>query len=309
MTGSIRAYQRSVPLLSPLLSLHQTSVNIMTDAPVTLSGAECNGDRPPENGHEPISQTRKETMDADETQPQYRAESSLEDLPARENQEESGNPKDNIRPKGPEDEKILSEIPEENVFIVHKAIKDLSLQETSAEDMVFREGHPWKKIYLSSSHLEMSRPEERIVHQPVKQREDENTACQATEIEWLGFQKSTQVDLSYPKCAEEQEVWNEEVTEEDVEECDDEEDEVRVIEFKRKHREGFQLTEESHAREDSPLSSPGSQPGTPDEQPVLAKKGDIARNSYSRYNTISYRKIRKGNTKQRIDEFESMMHL
>lgn len=29
----------------------------------------------------------------------------------------------------------------------------------------------------------------------------------------------------------------------------------------------------------------------------------------SRYDTVSYRKIRKGNTKQRIDEFESMMNL
>lgn len=108
---------------------------------------------------------------------------------------------------------------------------------------------------------------------------------------------------------EEEEVWNEEINEEDVDECAEEEDEVRVIEFKRKHREGSPLKEESLAREDSPLGSPGSQPGTPDEQPVFGKKGDIARNSYSRYNTISYRKIRKGNTKQRIDEFESMMHL
>ncbi|XP_048342972.1 ermin [Sphaerodactylus townsendi] len=46
----------------------------------------------------------------------------------------------------------------------------------------------------------------------------------------------------------------------------------------------------------------------PNEQPGLMKKSDISRHSYSRYNTISYRKIRKGNTKQRIDEFESMMH-
>ncbi|KAL8183331.1 UNVERIFIED_CONTAM: hypothetical protein K2H54_037234 [Gekko kuhli] len=46
----------------------------------------------------------------------------------------------------------------------------------------------------------------------------------------------------------------------------------------------------------------------PNEQPSSMKKSDISRHSYSRYNTISYRKIRKGNTKQRIDEFESMMH-
>ncbi|XP_077176117.1 ermin [Paroedura picta] len=46
----------------------------------------------------------------------------------------------------------------------------------------------------------------------------------------------------------------------------------------------------------------------PSEQLSSMKKSDISRHSYSRYNTISYRKIRKGNTKQRIDEFESMMH-
>ncbi|XP_055456454.1 ermin [Psammomys obesus] len=275
----------------------------MTDASVTLNS---NGDRPPETDQQPSSQTRKGTADADETQPYYKVEPSLEDLPAKENQEENRNTKGHILPKGPEDK---NENLEENLFAVHKAIKDLSLQETSAKDMAFREGHPWKKIHLNSSNLDMSKPEEKIVHQPLEQIEDEDTACQATEIEWLGFQKSTQIELLPPKCDEEREVWNEEINEEDVDECIDEEDEVRVIEFKRTHREGSQIMEESRAREGSPLSSPSSQPGTPDEQPVLGKKGDISRNSYSRYNTISYRKIRKGNTKQRIDEFESMMHL
>jgi hypothetical protein len=33
------------------------------------------------------------------------------------------------------------ENPEENLFVVHQAIKDLSLQEISAEDMAFREGN------------------------------------------------------------------------------------------------------------------------------------------------------------------------
>ncbi|XP_042297594.1 ermin [Sceloporus undulatus] len=51
-----------------------------------------------------------------------------------------------------------------------------------------------------------------------------------------------------------------------------------------------------------------SQTEKPDDLPGTLRKNDISRHSYSRYNTISYRKIRKGNTKQRIDEFESMMH-
>lgn len=54
--------------------------------------------------------------------------------------------------------------------------------------------------------------------------------------------------------------------------------------------------------------SSNSQIEKSNEEPGSVKKNDISRHSYSRYNTISYRKIRKGNTKQRIDEFESMMH-
>ncbi|XP_075687207.1 ermin [Rhinoderma darwinii] len=42
---------------------------------------------------------------------------------------------------------------------------------------------------------------------------------------------------------------------------------------------------------------------------MAGSRPDISRHSYSRYDTVSYRKIRKGNTKQRIDEFESMMNL
>uniref|UniRef100_A0A8C5PYV7 Ermin n=1 Tax=Leptobrachium leishanense TaxID=445787 RepID=A0A8C5PYV7_9ANUR len=45
------------------------------------------------------------------------------------------------------------------------------------------------------------------------------------------------------------------------------------------------------------------------EQPGTEGRPEISRHSYSRYDTVSYRKIRKGNTKQRIDEFESMMNL
>ncbi|XP_036041399.1 ermin [Onychomys torridus] len=275
----------------------------MTDAPETLSGTECNGDRPPDNDQQHISQTSKDAADAGGTQTYYSVEPSLEDLPARGSQEESGNSKGSVLPKEP------AENSQENLFVVHKAIKDLSLQEASAEDMAFREGHPWKKIALSSSDLEIDAQKERMVHQPLEHREDDSTTYRATEIEWLGFRKSSPVDILHSKCDEEPEVWNEEINEEDVDDCNDDEDEVRVIEFKRNHSNSSQLKEENYAREDSPLSSPSSQPGTPDEQPVLGKKGDISRNAYSRYNTISYRKIRKGNTKQRIDEFESMMHL
>lgn len=41
--------------------------------------------------------------------------------------------------------------------------------------------------------------------------------------------------------------------------------------------------------------------------PVEDKKKAGGQNS-SKYKSVSYRKIRKGNTRQRIDEFESMMN-
>ncbi|XP_062354519.1 ermin [Cinclus cinclus] len=96
--------------------------------------------------------------------------------------------------------------------------------------------------------------------------------------------------------------------EEEEEEQDTEEDEVQVIEIKKENSEG---SLPDSGKQASPPGSPGcnSPLEKAGEQPGLGKKNDISRHSYSRYNTISYRRIRKGNTKQRIDEFESMMHL
>ncbi|XP_057602010.1 ermin [Hippopotamus amphibius kiboko] len=284
----------------------------MTDVPVSLSQVECNGDTPPENGQQKITKIMEEASDVDSTPPYCRVEPSLEDVLTEGHQEKSEKLQENILLNSSMDEKILKEKPEENLYIVHKAITDLSLQETSVDETTFREGHQWEKIPLSSSNQELRRQKERITEQPLEEREDEgakNKIHQATEIEWLGFRKPSQVDVLHSKHDEEQEVWDEEINDDNDDGCKDDEGEVRVIEFKKKHEEGSQLNEEGDASEDSPLSSPSSQPVTPDEQPTCEKKGDISRNAYSRYNTISYRKIRKGNTKQRIDEFESMMHL
>ncbi|XP_036243206.1 ermin [Molothrus ater] len=107
-------------------------------------------------------------------------------------------------------------------------------------------------------------------------------------------------------AAREEEEEEEEAAEEDE---DTEEDEVQVIEMKKESSEASRPQQR-----DKQPSAPGS-PGCNSplekagEPPSLGKKNDISRHSYSRYNTISYRRIRKGNTKQRIDEFESMMHL
>ncbi|NXN31751.1 ERMIN protein, partial [Nycticryphes semicollaris] len=109
-------------------------------------------------------------------------------------------------------------------------------------------------------------------------------------------------------AAEEEE---EEEEEEELEEEDTEEDEVQVVELKKEKGEVSRPEQSGSGKEPSPPTSPGGNPPAekPVEQPSLGKKNDISRHSYSRYNTISYRRIRKGNTKQRIDEFESMMHL
>ncbi|XP_068264335.1 ermin [Nyctibius grandis] len=110
-------------------------------------------------------------------------------------------------------------------------------------------------------------------------------------------------------AAEEEEEEAEE--EEEEEEEDTEEDEVQVIEIKKENGDASHLKQQDSGKEASPPTSPGcnSQAEKPGELPSLGKKNDISRHSYARYNTISYRRIRKGNTKQRIDEFESMMNL
>ncbi|NXG50344.1 ERMIN protein, partial [Psilopogon haemacephalus] len=104
----------------------------------------------------------------------------------------------------------------------------------------------------------------------------------------------------------------EEEEEAEEEEEDTEEDEVQVIAIKKEKSEASHLKPPDCGKEASPPTTPGCNPSPVEkgmEQPSLGKKNDISRHSYSRYNTISYRRIRKGNTKQRIDEFESMMHL
>lgn len=46
--------------------------------------------------------------------------------------------------------------------------------------------------------------------------------------------------------------------------------------------------------------------GNKDNGEVDDKKKDT--NQSSKYKTVSYRRIRRGNTRQRIDEFEAMMN-
>ncbi|PNJ24480.1 ERMN isoform 9 [Pongo abelii] len=111
----------------------------MTDVPATFTQAECNGDKPPENGQQPITKISEELTDVDSPLPHYRVEPSLEGAPTKGSQEERRKLQGNMLLNSSMEEKILKENPEEKLFIVHKAITDLSLQETSADEMTFRE--------------------------------------------------------------------------------------------------------------------------------------------------------------------------
>ncbi|KAE8581146.1 hypothetical protein XENTR_v10024680 [Xenopus tropicalis] len=78
---------------------------------------------------------------------------------------------------------------------------------------------------------------------------------------------------------------------------------------KENGKESFYDEQENGSKYFLSLSPTGSQQDPSEGPPNSANRPDIFRHSYSRYDTVSYRKIRKGNTKQRIDEFESMMNL
>ncbi|XP_053327289.1 ermin [Spea bombifrons] len=89
-----------------------------------------------------------------------------------------------------------------------------------------------------------------------------------------------------------------------------EEDEITSFESDKENGEECLSDDQENGPKQSLLAGLGdSNSDLTGEKQVVGNRPDICKHSYSRYDTVSYRKIRKGNTKQRIDEFESMMNL
>uniref|UniRef100_A0A8C8AQK0 Ermin n=1 Tax=Otus sunia TaxID=257818 RepID=A0A8C8AQK0_9STRI len=252
----------------------------MTEEVPAASGMpECNGSVAPEKGPLQVTGVIDEIAKSVGTVPYANAETSPDAPPAEENQEENRNSLAEDTARGGFDgEKQCEEKQEANDGTLQQGSADL--QDTGTDSQESEEGPGSEELGNAAS--------------PGGDAAETPTAS---------------ADGTGGSAAEEEEAEEEE--EEEEEEEDTEEDEVQVIEIKKENSEVSCLKQQDSGKEASPLASPGcnSQVEKPGEQPSLGKKNDISRHSYSRYNTISYRRIRKGNTKQRIDEFESMMHL
>ncbi|KAF1560070.1 UNVERIFIED_CONTAM: Ermin, partial [Eudyptes pachyrhynchus] len=247
----------------------------MTEEVPAASGMpECNGSVPPEKGPLQVISVIDEISKSVGTVPYVNAEMSSDAPPAKENQEENRNSLAEDIVRGDFDGEKQCE---------GKVQDCLSLNRTHPHSLCVAAGPG-----------------------------SEGTPAGSGERE-LGTAASTGGEAAETLAASADGRGNaaEEEEEEEEEEDDTEEDDVQVIEIKKENSEAPCLKQQDSGKEASPLASPGcnSQVEKPGEQPSLGKKNDVSRHSYSRYNTISYRRIRKGNTKQRIDEFESMMHL
>ncbi|NXO92120.1 ERMIN protein, partial [Certhia brachydactyla] len=242
------------------------------EVPAAATMLACNGSLVPQDGPLQVIGAMEEIAKSVGTVPYANAETSPEISPAEENLEESRNSlAEDSTPENFAGEERCQEKREENAGTLQQGPVDI--QDTGTNGQGSGEGPGGAAGTATAAGREVA---------------------------------ETPQGSAHPRgnAAEEQEEAEEE-------EEDTEEDEVQVIEMKKGNSEESLRQQPDSSKQ---LSAPGS-PGCNSplekagEPPSLGKKNDISRHSYSRYNTISYRRIRKGNTKQRIDEFESMMHL
>ncbi|KAM6200257.1 ermin [Sarcoramphus papa] len=247
------------------------------EVPATSGMPECNGSVPPEKAPLQVIGVIDEVAKSVGTVPYANAETSADAPPAKENQEENRNSLAEDVVHGDFDgDKQCKETREENDGTLQQGPADTQNTGTDGQESEEGNGNGERELGTAAS-----------------------PGGEAAET------LAASADGRGNAAKEEAEAEEEEAEEEE----DTEEDEVQVIEIK--NSEASCLKQQDSGKEASPPTSPGcnSQVEKLGEQPSLGKKNDISRHSYSRYNTISYRRIRKGNTKQRIDEFESMMHL
>ncbi|NXH61447.1 ERMIN protein, partial [Rhabdornis inornatus] len=250
--------------------------------PAAATMPACNGSLPPGHGPLQIAGDIEEIPKSLGTVPYANADTSPDTSPAQESPEETRNSlAEDIAPEGFAGEKRCQEKREENVGTLRQGAADI--QDTGSNGQGSGEGAG------AVPHPQSPCPR-----------------CRAGPGGTAGTCTETLPGIAEPRGNAEE---AEEAEEEEEQEQDTEEDEVQVIEMKKENSEGSRRQQPD--QQASPPGSPecNSPLGKAGELPGLGKKNDISRHSYSRYNTISYRRIRKGNTKQRIDEFESMMHL
>ncbi|PKK28654.1 ermin, ERM-like protein [Columba livia] len=255
----------------------------MTEVPAASPVPECNGSVSPEKGPLQVISATDEIAKSVRTVPYANAETSPDASPAKENWEENRNSlAQDIIPRDFDGEKQSEEKQEAADGPLQQG--PAAVQDSGTGGQESQEGPG-----SAGTPADSEEPELGTVASP----SGDTTGTLRASTDGRG------------NAAEEEE------DEEEVDEEDMEEDEVQVIEIKKENGEASCLEQHDGSKEPSTPSSPGcaAPAETPGEQPSLGKKNDISRHSYSRYNTISYRRIRKGNTKQRIDEFESMMHL
>ncbi|XP_037999319.1 ermin [Motacilla alba alba] len=262
------------------------------EAPAAATMPACNGSLPPEDGPLQVIGGLEEIAKSLGTVPYANAETSPDTPPAKENPEESRNslPGD-VTPENFAGEKRCQEKREESAGTPQQGPADIQDAGTNGQGPGEGPGGTAGTVTTGT-----------VTAGTVTAGPGGTVAAAGREV------PETPPGSAEPRgnAAEE-----EEEEEEAEEEEDTEEDEVQVIEIKKESGEASRLQQRDGGKQPAPPGSPGrnSPLEKPGEQPSLGKKNDISRHSYSRYNTISYRRIRKGNTKQRIDEFESMMHL
>ncbi|XP_028928438.1 ermin [Ornithorhynchus anatinus] len=296
----------------------------MTEVPGSTTVTECNGDMFSEKAQlagTEISEGMTKSFDT------VRSDSAdTTDAPlSKRNQEECKNPQGKLLCRdlslSLDGEQQLEGETEEIVSTVQEGTANISLQEARADEVTSGAGLQVAKNPFSSNDQEITCEEERSMVKLQGGRVRGGRKTEISQAEEVEEDLERQTSQKRSQAGSEPQLTGEVEDEEREKDHDDDDvsgddgdedvDEVRLIELKKENGEDSCFKMEENGSDSSPPSSPSlsSQPATPEEQPGSGKKSDISRHSYSRYNTISYRKIRKGNTKQRIDEFESMMHL